>query len=256
MYRGRKWFIVGILLACAALPAPGTCEARVRVGVIGVEARYPNADSLREIAEMLGHEADIIDEDVLSSPGELDLYGCVIFSHRYNLYESELEALAGYVKRGGTLLLTDTAGFWMAENPETRLEGAKRIVGRIKPLQESTGVESIGSRGAAKKFRVLERNDLTEGLPDEFEYETRPPYDASNPHRHTEIRLFEIAGADTVIQVEAYFNGEAGKAPFLTVKEYGDGKAVRIGCRVHYLIGSYSENHILRIFNNVLNSAG
>ncbi len=125
----------------------------------------------------------------------------------------------------------------------------------------------LPSRGLAEKFRVVERNPYTEGLPDEFAYEMKPPYDITDERnrRRTEINMLEIRGADTLIEAKAYYetrDADTGrreydmetpvKSPFLTVNSYGEGEAIWLRCRADHLILERDERNIMRIVDNVL----
>ncbi len=249
--------VVKLFFPCCALVlclfALQPVHAQGRIGVIAVEAQYTNAEDIRTTAEMLGYNAVLIKEDVLSGPGGLADFSCVILTYRHSdLYKHEYEALADYVRRGGTLFIIHSAITRLAENPDNRLERPWSWLRGEGPLREVTGVER-GSTGSAEKFRVVERTPHTEGLPEEFEYQTTPPYDVRNPHRWTEVMELDAVEAETLIEVEAYYNGEETRTKaFLTVNSYGDGKCVWIGCRTDFLISRYRESNILRIFNNVL----
>ncbi len=256
MYNRTKVFAAVTALFMFMSVGTQASMARGKVAVVAVEHEYPAAESVNEIAQMLGYSSELIRGDVVSDPARLKEFDCVILPGRHSiLYEEEYAALAEYVKGGGTLFLTDSAGLALAVNPDNRLENYERPRGRIEPLQKATGIDRIGGRGVPVKFRVVERNAITRDLPDEFSYETRPPHDVDAPPRWTRIYDFELDGADVLVEVEALFNGEKRTVPFVTAHGYGDGRAVRAGCFISRLIDRYSEGNMLRIFSNVLEAS-
>ncbi len=262
----------GCMLAAVALcfmvVAGGVSEAG-KIGVVAVEGRFPDAGSLVEIAEALGYDAVLIGQDDLSDTERLGAYNCIIlsFPHSY-LYEEEYVALGNYVKEGGTLLLTRIASYWMAMNPEDRLASPRRRIDGGGPFAEVTGVRINSSHpGIVKKFRVVEKKRWTEGLPDEFSYETSPPYDMHDERSRwrTECYPLNTEGAVALVESEAFYeevdpesgsmkyNMEEPKTfPFFTVNKHGEGKTFWLACRPETLILSRQERHILQMFSNVL----
>ncbi len=256
MFKGKGMRVLVLSAAVFLLAAANAVEARGRIGIVAVEGQYSNGGSWQEIVEALGYGSEFIKEDLLADSGKLNAFDCIILPYRHSfLYEAEYEALAGYVREGGTLFMIHTAGYWMAENPENRVASPRRGIRGGGPVGEATGAR-IGSPylGRVAKFRVVERNCYTEGLPDEFEYRTRPAYDVNNPLARSEVLNLETEGADVLIEAEAYYGDEEtpGTGAFLTVNSYGRGKTVWLGCRASTLILRYSESNILQVFGNVL----
>ncbi len=267
----RRW--VSSALAAVFLLLPLQCAAAGKVGIVSVEGQYANAPDIQEIVEALGYGSEFIGEDMLAEPGELNSFGCIILSYRHSrLYEEEYRALAGYVEEGGTLFLLGTAAYWMAENPENRLERPLSGIRGGGPLEKVTGVRiELPYMGRVEKFRVVGRSSYTAGLQDEFTYETRPPYDIHDERniRWTEVKRLVPGKAETLIESEAYYEEitdpdtrareynmeETVTSAFLTVNKHGKGECVWLACRADVLILRRSEPNILRIFNNVLSSS-
>ncbi len=257
--------VLALLLAGFMAALPGTALAGGRVGIIDVETRYPRADGWEQITEALGYSSERINEEVLADPGNLAPYGLIILDGSYStLHEKEYGVLAEYVKAGGTLFMTWSASFWMMYEDEDG-ETQRRGIRGGGPMAPVTGARIVRPHiGLAEKFRVVERNPYTEGLADDFAYEMRPPYDITDESstRRTEIYRLEAMGADTLIEVEAYYREEGEydmetpvRSPFLTVNSYGEGETIWLACRPLELILRRSERNILRIVSNVLNSA-
>ncbi len=258
-----------LVLLLAALP--GAVSAGGKLGIIDVDAPYPSAGSWEQIAEALGYGSERINEEVLADAANLSPYGLIILCGRYSsLHEREYETLAEYVKSGGTLFMTEIAAYWMRFEDEDGGLSTRGIRGG-GPMEQVTGARVVlPYRGLVEKFRVLEKNPYTEGLPDEFAYETRPPYDITDERstRRTEAVRLVASGADTLIESQAYYEArdpDTGssefdmetpvRSAFLTVNSYGEGKAVWLACRAHTLILTRSERNILRIVNNVFGDA-
>ncbi len=263
-----------ITLLCAGFLLLCQAGAAAKVGVVAVDALYRSTDAepMYRIVQGLGYDAEYIREDILSDSSRLKDYKCIILTERHsNLYEEEYEALAEYVREGGTLLITKTAARRMAENRENRLKSPIRNIWDGGPLKEAAGAGVSHAPGIVKKFRVVERNRYTEGLPDEFTYETRPAYDMhdSGARRYTQVYPLEPSGADTLIESVAFYeerNPDTGESAynmekpvthaFMTVNSYGDGQVIRLACWARILILGMQEGRILRIIRNVLSQSG
>jgi hypothetical protein len=264
----RKWILMFVLAGFLSMFMSEIVFAQGKIGIVAVEGQYANADSMKKIVEALGHETEFIKEDILAQPEKLTPYSCIILTYRHSrLFEKEYEALAQYVKKGGTLFLTNLAAYWMITTPDNR-DGEHRGIRGGGPVAEVTGVKiMLPYRGRVKGFRVLTRNCYTEGLPDEFGLETKPPYDINDAksRQRTECVFLESEKATTLVESEAYYeekDPETGKnvynmdntkkAAFLTLNSYGKGKCLWLACRVDSLILSRKEKHILQILDNVL----
>lgn len=262
-----KKCIIMMFLAGFLMALPKISLAESKVGIIAVKGKYPNAESMKKIVEGLGYQAELVMEEKLAKPDGLATYDCLILTYRHStLFEREYKAMAEYVKEGGTLLLTDTAAYWMIIDEKDRKGKHKGIRGG-GPLEKVTGAKIIGYGGRVKKFKVLKKTPLTEGLPDEFGLETTPPYDINNEKSRwrTECTILKTAEATSLIKVEAYHgvrNPETEKVvydmenpkttDFLTLNSYGNGKCIWLACRVTYLILDRNEKHVLRMLKNVL----
>ncbi len=256
-------------------------EARGKIGIVAVEAQYSNAEQFKEIAEALGHDSEFVTEEMLAGDGgELNAYDLIILTYRHsNLLEREYEVLAGYVRDGGNLFLIGIAAYWMYLDPDDRMgehRSPRRGIRGGGPVEEVTGAvisTSPSWRGAAEKFRVVEKNPYTAGLADEFEFETRPPYSveneiASGRIRRTQVKNLKAVTADVLIEADVYYEEadpdtgerkynleETATSAFLLVNSYGEGKCVWLACRAEHFIQERTERNVLRIVSNVLENS-
>ncbi len=252
------------LLAGFLTALPGAVLAGGKVGIIDVDGKLHSVGQYERIVEGLGYAPERINEDILADGEKLDSYSCIILDQGWKqnmLYEKEYEALAGYVKGGGTLLMVNVGAYRVALDPEDRVEGGYRHIRGGGPMAAVTGSGIITPlNGLPEKFRVVERNPYTEGLPDEFAYEVKPPYDMTDERnrRRTEVFRLDPGNASTLIESEAYYeeDGEYNmetprKGAFLTVNSYGEGQAIWLACRAEHLILEREERNIMRIIDNV-----
>ncbi len=270
-----KTLCLSVLTAafCVLFAFPAVISGEV-IGIVALDAPSPNAENMREIVRGLGYEPKLITGEMLAEPGRLGSFDCIVLTHRHsNLIQDEYEALARYVREGGALFMTGHAAYWMYEDPDDRMgahRSPRRAIHGRGPFEEVTGARIIlPHQGRVEKFRVVERNSYTEGLPDEFSYETRPPYDVRDEAsvRRTWAYRIRPGTAATMIESEAYYeevDPETGEreynmeetvtASFLTVNHYGEGRCVWLACRVTDLVLDRSERNILGLVANVLRS--
>ncbi len=257
--------VLALFAACFSSALPPAVLAGGTAGIIDVETDYPRAGSWERLVQGMGYGSERINEEALADAETLASYGLIILDGSYStLHEKEYGALAEYVRGGGILFMTWNAVTRMRFEDEDG-ESRTRAIRGGGPMSPVTGTEVVlPSTGLAGKFTVLERHPYTEGLPDEFVYETRPPYDITDERsrRRTEIRRLEAAGADILVEAEAYYQDEGEydmetpvRSAFLTVNSYGEGEAVWLACRAEHLILARNERNIMLIVANVLKTA-
>ncbi len=231
------------------------------VGVVNIEGGNAEPENqMLQIAQALGYDAELIRADLLPDSSKLASYRCVILIGRgAHLYEEEYDALAGYVRGGGTLLIVDSGPLWRSLDPEDRYGERTRTA--TASFNEAAGSSVSHVPGIVKKFKVVKESPYTQGIPEEFTYEMRPGYDMMDERSRwrTECYAVELRGAEALVNSVAFYDEgmEAEEEhPFMTFNSYGSGNVIRIAARVYRLVMTRQERHILQMVSNVLRESG